>query len=71
MELIDYFTSQINSNIFDYENILIIDLKSYMNKLIHFIYIDGLETIDYPCEYSDCEIPMNSFRSLKEKEMMI
>lgn len=69
MELIDYFTSQINSTILDYENILITDLKSYMNKLIHFIYIDGLETIDTSCEDSDCGIPMNSFRRLNEKEM--
>ena len=65
----DYFTEQINSTIFEYRNILVNDIKSYLNKLIHFIYIDGLETVDTPCEESDCGIPLNNLRFLDEREI--
>ena len=70
IESIDYYTSQINSSIFEYQNILIDDLKSYLNKLIHFIYIDGLDTIDTPCQESDCGIPTNLFRRLNNREIV-
>ena len=70
IESIDYFKSKINSTIFEYQNILINDLKSYINKLIHFIYIDGLEFLDTPCPESDCGIPTNSLRRLNNREIL-
>ena len=67
----EYFTEQINTTIFEYRKILVNDIKSYLNKLIHFIYIDGLKTVDTPCEDSDCGIPMNkALRSLGEREII-
>ena len=39
-----------------YENDLNNDYDSYINKLIHYTYINGLETFDEPCHYSFCSI---------------
>ena len=68
IELIDLLTNQINSTLIDYQNELINDIKSYINKLIHFTYIDGLQTMEYSCENSDCGIPINNFRRLDKEE---
>ena len=68
IESINYFTEQINSTLFDYQNILDNEIKSYINKLIHFTYIDGLLTMNTSCENSDCGIPMDSLRRLNKKD---
>ena len=70
IETIEDSTSQINPNIFDYENILVDDIKDYFNKLIHFAYIEGLKTMDKSCEENYCGIPKNSFRRLNKKEII-
>ena len=66
----DYFINEINSTLFEYHNILVNELKNYFNKLIHFAYIDGLKTINTPCQESDCGLPSNSFRRLNNREIM-
>ena len=40
----------------EYKDILNEDFLSYINKLVHFTYINGLYTYDYPCNYSFCLI---------------
>ena len=70
LNIIDDLTGEINSTLFEYQNILVNDIKSYLNKLIHFIYIDGLQTIDRPCNETDCGIPQNIFRRLNNKEII-
>ena len=54
----------------DYQSKLISEIKNYINKLIHFIYIDGLNTMSSSCEKSNCGIQENSFRSLEEKNIL-
>ena len=55
---------------FDYQSKLISEIKNYINKLIHFIYIDGINTMSSSCEKSNCGIQENSFRSLEEKNIL-
>ena len=66
-------THLINSTLFEYTNILQEDIESYVNKLIHFIYIDGLNTMDSSCEKSYCGIEINSsysFRNLEQNSLI-
>jgi len=50
----------------EYKDILNEDFLSYINKLIHFTYINGLYTYDYPCNYSFCLIDIKSKNSLNK-----
>ena len=70
IESIDFLTDQINSTLINYQNDLINDIKSYINKLIHFTYINGLETMEHSCENEDCAIPIDNFRRLDVKESL-
>ena len=47
----------------EYKDILNEDFLSYINKLVHFTYINGLYTYDYPCNYSFCLIDIKSKNS--------
>ena len=64
---IEEYIEEINFTMNGYKEELIEDIENYLNKLIHFIYIDGLETQDTPCEESDCGIPKNALRHLKSQ----
>ena len=46
--------SYVNDTIFDYIELLDQDIKSYINKLIHYTYINGLYYQDSPCVGSNC-----------------
>ena len=70
IDIIEQNTNLINSTLLDYENDYIEDIESYINKLIHFIYIDGLKVIDEPCEDSECSIQKKSLRRLKGKSVL-
>ena len=70
LEIIDNSTDEINLTLFEYQDILVNDIKSYLNKLIHFTYIDGLQTMDEPCNENSCGIPTNKFRRLNNKEII-
>ena len=70
LEEIDDIKIQINENIIDYQNILIDEIQGYLNKLIHFTYIEGLQTIDKPCEESYCSFPKSAFRRLNKREII-
>ena len=47
--IIDYLTDQINTTMLEYKIELVNDIDSYVNKLIHFSYIDGLKTMKKSC----------------------
>ena len=49
----------------EYVEILTNEFNSYLNKLIHYTFINGLITYDKPCKYSYCQI---QFNSSKEKD---
>ena len=67
-EMIDNFTNQINLTLLEYKNLFNEDIERYINKLIHFIYIDGLNTMAQSCENSYCGINKNySLRNLEQK----
>ena len=69
IDSIEEYTYLIESTMEDYQNDLVNDINSYLNKLIHYTYIDGLNTVETSCENSDCGIPINSLRKLNEKEI--
>ena len=64
-------TNSINETILDYENYYLEDIESYINKLIPFIYIDGLKTMGSSCKKFDCIIKKNSLRNLKENSLLL
>ena len=43
----------------EYNTILFDDLISYINKLVHYTYINGTYTYDSPCNYTFCEINLD------------
>ena len=53
-ENITLFINYTNETIFDYIDILDKNIKSYINKLIHYTYINGLYYVDSPCFGSFC-----------------
>ena len=69
-----FIINNTNNTFFDYIEILDNDIKSYINKLIHFTYINGLYYQDSPCVGSNCfnfsEIMDNddNIRRLEKKE---
>ena len=45
--------------------------QNIQNKLIPFIYIDGLKTMGSSCKKFDCGIKKNSLRNLKENSLLL
>ena len=56
---LDYF-DVVKNEFLEYEDFLTKDFDTYLNKLIHFVFIDGLFAFDKPCKYSFCKIDFNS-----------
>ena len=59
-ENISYFYNITKKEFAEYVDILTNDFNSYLNKLFHFTFINGLLTYDKPCNYSFCQIQFNS-----------
>ena len=54
-----------------YQDDLNDDYDTYINKLIHYTYINGLDTFDEPCNYSFCSINISEIKNrinISEKE---
>ena len=70
---IEYIISEIKDSLLKYQDALYEDYNSYINKLIHYTYINGLKTYYKPCNYSFCSIDIDeikenlNLRSLNEK----
>ena len=61
----------INTIFMEYIDILNKDLESYINKLIHYTFIDGLNSLDKPCNEPFCKIDLedkNNYTELNNKE---
>ncbi len=56
---LDYF-DVVKNEFLEYEDILTKDFDTYLNKIIHFVFIDGLYSFNKPCKYSFCKIDFNS-----------
>ena len=52
----------------EYEEILGTNFNSYINKLIHYTYINGLHTYDKPCNYSFCLFNMDKNNNTRRNE---
>ena len=55
----------------EYIDILNKDLESYINKLIHYTFIDGLYSLNEPCNESFCKIDLeneDNFNETKENK---
>ena len=61
IEKVEMYLNDINLTLIKFKEEMIEDIGSYINKLIHYSYINGLLTFDQPCNESYCSIP-------KEKE---
>ena len=57
-----------NAIFLEYINILNKDLESYINKLIHYTFIDGLYSLDEPCSESFCKIILENEDNLNKKK---
>ena len=56
-------------SIFDeYKDFFNIEFKDYINKLVHFTFINGLHTFDEPCNYSFCQINLDSNTKRRNEE---
>ena len=61
IEKVEMYLNDINLTLIKYKDEMVEDISSYINKLIHYSYINGFLTFDQPCNESYCSIP-------KEKE---
>ena len=57
---ISSYIEEVNELFSNYSNILIKEYQSYINKLIHYTYINGLYSYDNPCNYSFCFINLEN-----------
>ena len=60
-----------NKIFMEYIDILNKDFESYINKLIHYTFIDGLYSLDKPCNEPFCKIDLedeNNYTELNYKE---
>ena len=57
---IDLIYNHLKMLLLKYGDELDISTNNYINKLIHYTYINGLNTYDEPCEYSFCSINISN-----------
>ena len=65
------FFEKTNTIFMEYIDILNKDLESYINKLIHYTFIDGLYSLNEPCNESFCKIDLeneDNFNETKENK---
>ena len=71
MDIIEKNIDEINSTLTNYQNDLDEDSDSYIDKSIHYIYIDGLNTMTKEkCKKENCNIQRKSLRRLNEKSIL-
>ena len=67
-ENITSYFNIVKSEFEEYEKILTNDFKSYVNKLIHYTFINGLHTYDKPCKYNICRIDLDLIEKKREND---
>ena len=69
-----FINNNTNNTFFEYIEILDADIKSYINKLIHYTYINGFYYVDSPCvgkycfNYSEIKNDTDNIRRIEQKE---
>ena len=56
IKIVDEYLNNIFLELKEYENTLKEDIQEYVNKLVHFTYINGLDSYNQPCKESYCLI---------------
>ena len=64
-EKIKLISNEIGKIFIEYKDILFEDINSYINKLVHYSYIKGLNTFNGPCNDSFCLIDFNKINKTK------
>ena len=54
----------------EYQTIFYEDFLSYINKLVHYTYINGTYTYDTPCNYSFCLLNFNNSNGTNERRRL-
>jgi len=62
---INLISKKIDNIFIEYKDILFDDINSYINKLVHYTYIKGLNTYNEPCNDSFCLIDFNIINETK------
>ena len=62
-ESISLLSEKIPDLLLKYQDDLNDDYDTYINKLIHYTYINGLDSYDEPCNYSFCSINISEFKN--------
>ena len=63
IESIFNYIDEINETISEYNYIINNDIESFINKLSFYIFIDGLNSIDKPCNKSYCLINISNIQT--------
>ena len=64
---INLTSNEIDKIFIEYKNILFEDTDSYINKLVHYSYIKGLNTFDRPCNESFCLFDFSKINQTKKR----
>ena len=64
---INLINHEINKIFIEYKNILFEDINSYINKLVHYSYIKGLNSFNGPCNDSFCFINFSKINKNKRR----
>jgi len=62
---INLIINEIDKIFIEYKKVLFEDTDSYINKLVHYTYIKGLNSFDDPCNYSYCLINFSKINKTK------
>ena len=71
LEYIKYMSEEIKEILLQYHSDLNDEYDSYINKLIHYTYINGLSAYDKPCKYSFCYINISSIKNQQRRNLHI
>ena len=69
LEYIKLMSVEIKDLFLKYHNDLNDDFDSYINKLIHYTYINGLNYYDKPCNYSFCSINISEVKNKQRRNL--
>ena len=69
LEYIKFIFEKTRDSLLKYQEDLNDDYDSYINKLIHYTYINGLDSYDKPCNYSYCSIDVNKIKNKQRRRL--
>ena len=69
VEYIKFIFEKMKDSLLKYQVDLNEDYDSYINKLIHYTYINGLDSYDKPCNNSYCAIKVSKFKNKQRRRL--